>query len=102
MIVEHNFSFENTLIDLRRRVTAAITRQLDRATEKLDQAKRIIRLSSPQDILNRGFAIITHNDQIVVDPKKITEQMQIQTILKNETIHSTVTKKTKEEKRVEL
>jgi exodeoxyribonuclease VII large subunit len=102
MIVEHNFSFENTLIDLRRRVTDAITRQLDRATEKLDQAKRIIRLSSPQDILNRGFAIITHNDQIVVDPKKITEQMQIQTILKNETIHSTVTKKTKYEKRVEL
>jgi len=102
MIVEHNFSFENTLIDLRRRVTDAITRQLDRATEKLDQAKRIIRLSSPQDILNRGFAIITHNDQIVVDPKKITEQMQIQTILKNETIHSTVTKKTKNEKRVEL
>jgi len=102
MIVEHNFSFENTLIDLRRRVTDAITRQLDRATEKLDQAKRIIRLSSPQDILNRGFAIITHNDQIVVDPNKITEHMQIQTILKNETIHSTVTKKTKYEKRVEL
>ncbi len=102
MIVEHNFSFENTLIDLRRRFSDAITRQLDRAKERLDQAKRIIRLSSPQDILNRGFAIITHNDQIIVDPKKITEQMQLQTILKNEIIHSTVTKKTKNEKRIEL
>ena len=102
MIVEHNFSFENTLIDLRRRFSDAITRQLDRAKERLEQAKRIIRLSSPQDILNRGFAIITHNDQIIVDPKKITEQMQIQAILKNEIIHSTVTKKTKNEKRIEL
>lgn len=98
MIVEHNFSFENTLIDLRRRISDTITRQLDRAKDRLDQAKRIIRLSSPQDILNRGFAIITHNDQIIVDPKKITEQMQLQTILKNEIIHSTVTKKTKNEK----
>lgn len=98
MIVEHNFSFENTLIDLRRRISDTITRQLDRAKDRLDQAKRIIRLSSPQDILNRGFAIITHNDQIIVDPKKITEQMQLQTILKNEIIHSTVTQKTKNEK----
>ncbi len=102
MIVEHNFSFENTLIELRRRVTDATTRQLDRATERLEQAKRIIRLSSPQDILNRGFAIIMHNNKIVVDPKIITAEMQLQTILKNETIHSTVTKKTKNEKRIEL
>jgi len=43
MIVEHNFSFENTLIDLRRRFTDAINRQLDRAKERLEQAKRIIR-----------------------------------------------------------
>lgn len=102
MIVEHNFSFENTLIDLRRRLTDAITDQLDHAKERLEQAKRIIRLSSPQDILNRGFAIIMHNNKIVVDPKMIMAEMELQTILKNETIHSTVTKKTKNEKRADL
>ena len=102
LIVEHNFDFENTLIDLKSRMSEAITRQLERATEKLEQAKRIIRLSSPRDILRRGFAIIRHEDKIVVDPSLIQEGMEIQTQLMNETIHSTVTKKTKDEKQTDL
>ena len=80
----------------------AVTHQLDRAAEKLEQAKRIIRLSSPWDILRRGFAIITHEDKIVVDPSLIKEGMELQTQLMNETIHSTVTKKTKDENKTDI
>lgn len=102
MIVEHNFDFENALIDLKTRMNDAVADQLERAKERLEQAKRIIRLSSPRDILRRGFAIITHKDKIVIDPSVIHEGMELQTQLKNETIFSTVTKKAKNEKEADL
>lgn len=102
LLVEHNFDFENTLIDLKTRLTDTIAEQLENAKEELDNAKRIVKLSSPQAILDRGFAIIMSNNKIVVDPKTITENSQLQTLLKNETIHSTVTKKTKNEKRFDI
>ena len=102
MIVEHNFDFENELIDLKTRMTDAVADQLERAKERLEQAKRIIRLSSPRDILRRGFAIIIYQEKIIVDPSMITEGMELQTQLKNETIFSTVTKKEKNEKEADL
>ncbi len=102
LFVEHNFDFENTLMDLKTRLTETIADQLENAKEELDNAKRIVKLSSPQAILDRGFAIIMSNNKIVVDPKTITENSQLQTLLKNETIHSTVTKKTKNEKRLDI
>jgi exodeoxyribonuclease VII large subunit len=102
LFVEHNFDFENTLIDLKTRLTDTIAKQLENAKEELDNAKRIVKLSGPQAILDRGFAIIMSNNKIVVDPKTITENSQLQTLLKNETIHSTVTKKVKNEKRLDL
>jgi exodeoxyribonuclease VII large subunit len=102
MIVEHNFDFENALIDLKTRMADAVADQFDRAKDRLEQAKRIIRLSSPRDILRRGFAIITHQDKIIVDPSMIMEGMELQTQLKNQTIFSTVTKKEKNEKEADL
>lgn len=102
LIVENNFDFENNLIELKTRLSDTIKEQIDNATEKLNNAKRIVKLSSPQAILDRGFAIITCNNKIVVDPKTIKENAQLETLLKNETIHSTVTKKTKNEKRFDI
>lgn len=102
LFVEHNFDFENTLIDLKTRLTDTIAVQLENAKAELDKAKRIVKLSSPQAILDKGFAIIMSNNKIVVDPKTITENSQLQTLLKNETIHSTVTKTTKNEKRLDI
>ena len=102
LFIEHNFEFENLLIDLKTRLANAAKEELENAKEELNQAKRIVKLSSPQAILNRGFAIIMSNDKIIVDPKKIKENSQLQTILKDETIHSTVTKKTKNENRLDI
>jgi exodeoxyribonuclease VII large subunit len=97
LFIEHNFEFENLLIDLKTRLANAAKEELENAKEELNQAKRIVKLSSPQAILNRGFAIIMSNDRIIVDPKTIKENSQLQILLKDETIHSTVTKKTKNE-----
>lgn len=77
LFVDHNFEFENALIDLKRRLGDTIADQLEKAKESLEHARRIIRLSSPRDILNRGFAIITSNNKIVVDPATITEDMEL-------------------------
>ena len=98
LLVEHNFEFENKLIQLKTNLIDAVEQQLQEAKDKLNNAKRIVKLSSPDAILNRGFAIITINGKIITDPKKIKAAAELQTILKNEIIFSTVTKKSKNEK----
>lgn len=100
--VEHNFEFENCLIELKTNFFELLEQQIQDAKDDLLDAKRVIKLSSPQAILNRGFAIITSNNKIVTDPKMIKENAVIQTLLKDETIVSTVTKKLKNEKRFDI
>ena len=100
--VDHNFIFENSLIELKEKLFELVQGFLDEAKEDLDNAKRLIKLSSPQAILNRGFAIVTSNNKIIVDPKTIKEKAELQTLLKDETIYSTVTKKVKNEKRIDI
>ncbi|HLP51536.1 MAG TPA: exodeoxyribonuclease VII large subunit [Chitinophagales bacterium] len=101
-LVEHNFEFENRLIQLKRRVNDLVKQQLQDAKDNLAHARRIIKLASPQAILNRGFAIVMQGDEIVTDPKNINANDQIATLLKDETIYSTVTKKAKNEKGTNL
>jgi exodeoxyribonuclease VII large subunit len=95
LFVEHNFEFENQLIELKATFYNLVEEQLEGAKSDLDHAKRIVKLSSPEAILNRGFAIVTHNNKIITDPNLIKEKMEIQTLLKDETIYSTVTKKSR-------
>jgi len=100
--VDHNFDFENRLIELKTNFFDLVKKQLQDARENLDNVKRIVKISSPQTILNRGFAIITSNNKIVTNPKDIKEKSELKTLLKNEIIHSTVTKKSKNETRFDL
>ena len=102
LFVERNFEFENRLIELKTNLFDVVRKQLKDAKEKLNNAKRLVKLSSPQAILDRGFAIITLNSKIITDPKNIKENSQIQILLRNETIDSTVTKKEKSEKRINI
>lgn len=101
-IVDHNFEFETEILDLKERLSNRVKSLLENAKEDLKEMKRLVKSLSPSTILNRGFAIITINDKIVTDPKEITAKAQLQTLLKNEIIHSTVTKKTKNEGRFDL
>ncbi len=102
LLVEHNFEFENKLIELKTQFFDLVAEQLENAKKDLINAKRIVKLASPQAILNRGFAIITSNNKIVTDPDTIEENAELQTILRDQTIYSIVTKKTKNEKRTDL
>lgn len=96
-IVEHNFNFESEINELKDRLLETTERMLDKAKDNLLQIKRTVKAYSPATILNKGYAIITSNDKIIIDPKYIELNTEIKTILKNELIHSVVTKKSKNE-----
>ncbi len=102
LIVEHNFEFENELIELKTRIEASIKEQIQDAEDELKNTKRIVKISSPQAIIKRGFAIITQNKKIITDPNKIRENSTIDTLLKNEIIQSTVNKKIINENLIDL
>ena len=51
----------------------------------------------PDSILKKGFAILMSNGRIVTDPNKLQVSGELQAILKDKIIHSTITKKTKHE-----
>lgn len=96
-IVEHNFNFESEIIELNDRLLETAENIIEKAKDNLLQIKRTVKAYSPATILNKGYAMITINDQIIIDPKDIKLNAEIKTILKNELIHSTVTKKSKHE-----
>ena len=101
-IIDHNFTFEVEILDLKERVAVRVKNLIENAKEDLEEMKRLVRSFSPATILNRGFAIITINGKIVTDPRNIKSAAEMQTLLRDEIIHSTVTKKTKNEKGVDL
>lgn len=92
-ILDNNCDFEEGIRQMQERITSASERLIDRARHTLDAYRRILASSSPETILNRGFAIVKSNGKLVVDPADIAVGAPIETILKNETIYSTVTNK---------
>jgi exodeoxyribonuclease VII large subunit len=96
-IVDHNMQFEAEMEALKERLYQTAERRIERAKNNLKELKRVIKSSSPQTILNRGFAMIIQQGQIVTDPDQIAEDAVIQTILRNQTIHSVVVAKTENE-----
>ncbi len=102
LVVDHNLEFENRVFELKDRFLASVSNRLETAKNDLGEMKRVVRLVSPSTILNKGFAMIMSEGKIITNPKMIKAHSQLQTQLKNETIHSTVTKKTKNENQFDL
>ncbi len=101
-IVDHNMSFEQDLLQLKERFFAGIKGLVEMAQSKLAYNARIIKSSSPKTILHKGFAILMHNHKIVTDPRMIQVNDSVQTILKNEILHSTIHKKEINENKTEF
>jgi exodeoxyribonuclease VII large subunit len=91
--IDHNFEFENQLMGLKNSLENTVAQQLQWAKDSLNSARRIVRLASPQAILNRGFAMLMVDGKIVTNPTLITENTELKIRLKDEIIHTTVTKK---------
>ncbi len=91
--VDHNFEFENSILNIKTAINYAIKNQLQNATTQLQNAKRFIKMVSPQTILNRGFAIVCYNKTIITDPALIPIDAEIETQLGDMHITSKVIKK---------
>ncbi len=96
-IIDHNFNFESDILNFREKFFQAAKNMLEQAKDNLRQIKRTVKAYSPATILNKGYAIVTSGDKIIIDPGEIQLQSEIKTILRNESIHSMVTKKSKNE-----
>lgn len=96
-IIDYNFNFECEILDLKERMFHKVESMLKETKNRLVQMKRTVKAYSPATILNKGYAIIMSNNQIITNPKDIKLNSEIQTLLKNEIIHSTITQKTKNE-----
>ena len=97
-IVDRNMEFEAEIQQLKDRFFDAIEDLIEDSRNTLQYLKQRVKNLSPSTILNKGFAIITCNNKIITDPKKIALNSELDIILKDEIIQSTVTKKIKNEK----
>jgi len=97
LIIDHNFEFENQIIQLKTNFFEAIKRQLQNASEQLKYAQRIVKLASPQTILQRGFAMVKKNNRIITNPEELMVDDEIETIFSKQTITSTIINKSKHE-----
>ena len=70
---------------------------LENAKNNLQQIKRTVKAYSPTTILNKGYAIVMQEDRIIIDPKDISPEMGLKTVLKNQVVHSIFTKITNNE-----
>lgn len=93
-IVDHNMNFDREVTDMKERFYRAVDNYISRSKINLENYRQRVVNLSPATILKKGFAIVMMDGKIVIDPMQIPENAAIQTILKDETIHSTVTKKT--------
>jgi exodeoxyribonuclease VII large subunit len=94
MLVEHNFEFENKLLLLRDRFFDGVETLIQNARADLKEMTRLVKLASPESVMAKGFAIITIDNRIIVNPEEIQVNAKIDTFLKHQIIHSTVNDKT--------
>lgn len=92
-ILETNEAVQRDLDNLKERFFLRVDALLEDAEYELSQYKQRVKNLHPTTILNRGFAILKINNRIVTDSKKIEVNAELQTIMKDEIIYSTVTKK---------
>ena len=101
-IVERNMNFEYEVQQLKERFFDAIGSLIEDRQNTLQHFKQRVKNLHPSTILKKGFAIIMSDNKIITDPAKIQVNAELQTILKNEIIQSTVTKKMKNEKQNDI
>jgi exodeoxyribonuclease VII large subunit len=102
MVIDHNFKFENRLVSLYENMQQQIAYTIERANQKLDYAKKIIKLASPNAILKRGFAIVKQNQNIITNADFLNTDSRLTICFDNDKIDTVVTKIVKDEKGFKL
>ena len=102
VLVERNFGFENSVLLLNERLEYQVENLFKKAKNDLKELTRFINASNPTNILKKGFAIIKSGDTILTNGSKISVKEEIEVIFEKETLQTTVTKKAKNGKEINL
>ena len=97
-LIEYNFEFENLMLRLKERFDQEAIQLMHSAKEELSKVKRLVKMASPSSTLKRGFAIISKNKKIVVNPTQISLGDTVDIELMNEILTSQILKKEIHEK----
>lgn len=89
-IVEHNFAFENNLLYLLNQIEQNITLKIDRAKQNLASLKRLLHSLDPQNVLQKGYAIIRSNNKIVTKANQLAVGNEVEISIQNSKITSTI------------
>jgi len=60
------------ILQILTRTRATFAHQLHRATDQVDQLKARVRALSPQETLNRGYAVVQHNNTVLRDAATVS------------------------------
>ena len=101
-IIEKNLSFEFKIQQLHDRFFNAIAKVLENRKNTLEHLKQRVKNLNPSTILEKGYAIVKSNDKIITDAQNINLNSEIEVLLKNDIIYSTVNKLTKNENESKL
>lgn len=101
-IVDNNMSFEQDILQLKERFFTGIKNLVDIAQSKLAYNIRIVKSSSPKTILNKGFAMVLKNNKIITNPQFLQLNDQVEVILRDEILLSTINKKESNENRIDF
>ncbi|MEO8146782.1 MAG: exodeoxyribonuclease VII large subunit [Bacteroidia bacterium] len=116
-IIEHNKNFEEEILELQSRITEKVTNELEDKNQKLTQLtddfnfyvqnilgkqnhqlekfEIALKHLNPENVLKRGFAIVTKENKIVTNPDLINKGDEINVLMKQTNIAASVTGKNK-------
>lgn len=76
-------------------LTTHVAHVIQNRHARLEHLTSLLKMSSPEEVLKRGFAIVKLNDRIITDPSELGKGDQLQVILKDTEIETTITAKNK-------
>ncbi|MES2654994.1 MAG: exodeoxyribonuclease VII large subunit [Bacteroidota bacterium] len=89
-LVEHNFIFENNLLYQYNQIEQNIHLKIDRAKQNIVNLKRLLQTLDPENVLKKGYALVKLNNKIVSNPSQLKVGDEVETVIKNTKIKSTV------------
>lgn len=91
-MIEKGYTSLNQAVSM---LTTHVAHVIQNRHTRLEHLTSLLKMSSPEEILKRGFAIVKVNDRIITDPLELGKGDQLQVILKDTEIETTILSKNK-------
>ncbi len=101
-IIDNNMAFEREVENLKERFYTGVKNLLSDASTTLAGYKQRVKNLHPDTILNKGFAMVKQDGNIISNVSNINPGAAIEIVLKDNTLESTVTKNSANDKQINL